>query len=166
MELRIAKIALLGILGLVSTAANAQAAEQAVSIKNPKAFAELLATLGYKPGEIKPIGGYPQFAVDIADQPTDVTFGGCSLMEDCSYIVLSSSYSDVKNPPAQWITKMNDAFDAIKIGLNSVHNLYFSATHMIEGVPRATLRQILDSWGKSAAELAQEAVNAKLDKAE
>lgn len=140
-------------------------AEQVVSIKKPKAFAQLLAELGYKPGEVKPTGGFPSFSVDIADQPTGVTFGGCSLMEDCSYIVLSSSYSDVKNPPARWITKMNDSFDTIKIALNDDRNLYFSATHMIEGVPRSTLRQILDTWGKNASELAQEAVSAKLDKA-
>lgn len=156
--------AFLPLLALASTAASSQAAEQAVSIKNPKAFAQLLAELGYKPGEIKPSAGFPQFAVDIADQPTNVTFGGCSLMEDCSYILLSSSYSDVKNPPAKWITKMNDNFDIIKVGLNDESNLYFSATHLIEGVPRSTLRQILESWGNDASALAQEAVKAKLDK--
>lgn len=163
--MRIGKTVLVALLVMASTAANSQVTEQVVSIKNPKAFAQLLAELGYKPGEIKPSLGFPQFQVDIADQPTSVTFGGCSLMEDCSYIVLSSSYSDVKNPPARWITKMNDSFDAIKIGLNDDRNLYFSAAHMIEGVPRSTLRQILDSWGDDASELAQEAVKAKLDKA-
>lgn len=139
--------------------------EQVVSIKNPKAFAQLLVELGYKPGEIKPISGFPSLQVDIADQPTSVVFGGCSLMEDCKYILMSSSYSDVKNPPAKWITKMNDLFVIIKIGLNDDGNLYFSATHLIEGVPRSTLRQILESWGDDASELAQEAVKAKLDKA-
>ena len=148
-----------------STAAIGQPTEQPVSIKNPKAFSQLLKDLGYAPGDIKPSRGFPQFAVDIANQPTTITFGGCSLMEDCSYIVMSSSYSDVRNPPSQWITKMNDSFDVIKIGLNDDRNLYFSATHMIEGVPRSTLRQILESWGNNAAELAQEAVKAKLNKA-
>ena len=86
-------------------------------------------------------------------------------MENCSYIVMSSSYSDVRDPPPQWITKMNDSFDVIKIGLNDDRNLYFSATHLIEGVPRSTLRQILEIWGNNAAELAREAVKAKLNKA-
>ena len=163
--MKIEKGALLAILAFVSTAARGQYVDQPVSIRDPKAFAQLLTDLGYKPGKIKPSLGFPQFAVDIADQPTSITFGGCSLMESCTYIVLSSSYSDVKNPPASWLAKMNDSFDAIKISLNDDRNLYFSATHMIEGVPRSTLRQILDSWGSSATELAQEAVKAKLDKA-
>ena len=148
-----------------STAAIGQPTEQPVSIKNPKAFSQLLKDLGYAPGDIKPSRGFPQFAVDIADQPTTIIFGGCSLMENCSYIVMSSSYSDVRDPPPQWITKMNDSFDVIKIGLNDDRNLYFSATHLIEGVPRSTLRQILEIWGNNAAELAREAVKAKLNKA-
>ena len=163
--MRIGKTVLVALLVMASAAANSQVTEQVVSIKNPKAFAQLLAELGYKPGEIKSSLGFPQFAVDIADQPTNITFSGCSLMEDCKYILMSSSYSDVKNPPAKWITKMNDHFGIIKIGLNDDGNLYFSATHLIEGVPRSTLRQILELWGDDASELAQEAVKAKLDKA-
>lgn len=164
--MRIRNTIVWALVALASSAATGQSTDQNVSIKNPKAFAELLKALGYAPGDVKAVRGFPQFAVDIADQPSVITFGGCSLMEDCSYIVISSSFSDVKNPPEAWITKMNDSFDAIKVGLNDERNLYFSATHMIEGVPRSTLRQILETWGSSSGSLAQEAVKAKLNKAD
>lgn len=154
------------LIAFASTGTAAQTADQSVSVKNPKAFAELLKELGYAPGDVKPVQGFPQLTVNIADQPSVITFGGCSLLEDCSYIVISSSFSDVKKPPPTWITKMNDSFDAIKVGLNDERHLYFSATHMIEGVPRSTLRQILETWGSNSSALAQEAVKAKLNKAE
>ncbi len=153
-------------LALASTSAAGETTGESVSIKNPKAFADLLKELGYAPGDVKVVQGFPQFSIDIADQPSAITFGGCSLMEDCSYIVISSSFSDVRNPPAAWLTKMNDSFDALKVGLNDSRNLYFSTTHMIEGVPRSTLRQILETWGVNSNELAQEAVKAKLNKEE
>lgn len=152
------------ILAFLALATAAQAEEQPVSIKDPKAFALLLREMGYKPDDVTTNNGFPQITVSFADQPTAITFGGCTLAENCTYIVLSSSYSDVKNPPAKWITKMNDKLDLLKVGLNDSNNLYFSATHVIDGVPRSTLRRIIDFWGEDAATLAAEAVKAKLNK--
>lgn len=148
-----------------ASAAQAQSTDGPVSVKDPKAFATLLKDMGYKPGEVTSTNGLPMITVDIADQPTNILFGGCSMAENCTYIVLSSSYSDVTNPPERWITKMNDAFDIIKIGLNAKQNLYFSAAHVIDGVPRSTLREIFEFWARDASALATEAVKAKLNKA-
>jgi hypothetical protein len=144
-------------------AAPAAADPGAVSIRKPEAFRALLTELGYKPGAIQNVGKVPVFAVEIATQPTNFSFGGCTNFVDCKYIVMSSSYTDVPNPPDSWITAMNDKFDVLKIGRDNEKALYFSATHIIEGVPRATLREILESWDTDATSLAQEALTAKLN---
>ncbi len=136
----------------------------AVTIRKPEAFRALLGDLGYKPGDIQNAGKFPILTVEIAKQPTNISFGGCTDFVDCKYIVMSSSYTDVPNPPDSWITAMNDKFDIIKIGRDNEKALYFSATHIIEGIPRATLREILESWDADASALAQEALDAKLNK--
>jgi hypothetical protein len=156
--------ALTALLLAMVTAPAAAADGGTVSIKDPARFSALLAELGYKPEAVRRSGNIPILTVDIANQPTNILFGGCTNFVDCRYIILSSTYSDVPNPPASWITAMNDKFDVIKIGLSDEKNLYFSATHIIEGVPRATFREILESWDNDATALAEEAIKAKLDR--
>jgi hypothetical protein len=143
--------------------AYAAPAEKTVSIKDPAGFAATLREMGYKPGELAEGTKLPAFTVTLGDQPTRVTFGGCINRVNCTYLYLSSSYSDVPNPPAEWLNKMNDNFDIIKISTDADKDLYFSATHVIEGVPRSTLRMILDMWIDDSNSLAQEAVKAKLN---
>lgn len=139
-------------------------AEPTVSIADPAALVSALKDMGYKPGQPETATNSPTFIVAIGDQPTRITFGGCVERVNCKYIYMSSSYSDVPNPPAEWLRRMNDAFDIIKVGTDADNDLFFSATHIIEGVPRSTLRMILDLWIADAAALAEDAVAAKLNK--
>jgi Putative bacterial sensory transduction regulator len=148
---------------MLSVPALAAPAEKTVSIKNPAAFAVTLREMGYKPGDLEKDTKMPALTVTLGDQPTRITFGGCTNRVNCTYLYLSSSYDDVPNPPAEWLNKMNDNFDIIKVSTDADKDLYFSATHVIEGVPRSTLKLILDMWIGDANSLAQEAVSAKLN---
>lgn len=136
--------------------------ERPVSIKDPALLAGVLRDMGYQPGELAKDTKNPAFFVTIGDQATRITFGGCAGGEACKYIYLSSSYSDVPNPPKAFLDRMNDQFDVIKVDTDADNDLFFSATHVIEGVPRTTLKLILDMWVNDANALAQEAVSAKL----
>jgi hypothetical protein len=136
--------------------------ERPVSIKDPAQFAAVLRDMGYQPGEFTKGTKNPAFIVTIGDQATRITFGGCVGGAACKYIYLSSSYSDVPNPPKAFLDRMNDQFDIIKVDTDADNDLFFSATHVIEGVPRTTLKLILDMWVNDANALAQEAVSAKL----
>jgi Putative bacterial sensory transduction regulator len=149
---------------ILAMPAFAAPAEKTVSIKDPAGFAATLREMGYKPEELQKGTKMPAFTVTLGDQPTRFTFGGCTNRLDCKYLYLSSSYNDVPNPPAEWLNKMNDNFDMIKVSTDADKDLYFSATHVIEGVPRSTLKMILDMWISDANALAQEAVTAKLNK--
>lgn len=144
-----------------STAAAAQ--ERPVSIRDPAKFAATLREMGFQPGELAKDTNSPAFLMTVGDQPTRFTFGGCTARVDCKYLYLSSSYSDIPNPPKAWLDRMNDHFDIIKVDTDADNVLYFSATHVIEGVPRTTLKLILDMWVTDANALAQEAVSAKLN---
>ena len=137
--------------------------DKPVSIANPAALAGVLRDMGYQPGELAKDTKNPAFNVTLGDQPTRITFGGCTGGANCKYIYMSSSYSDVPNPPTDWLNRMNDAFDIIKVDTDSDNDLFFSAAHVIDGIPRSTLRLILDMWIADANALAQEAVSAKLN---
>lgn len=137
-------------------------AERPVSIKDPAAFVSVLRDMGYQPGELAKDTKNPAFVVAIGDQATRITFGGCTGRTGCKYLYLSSSYSDVPNPPKAFLDKMNDQFDIIKVDTDADNDLFFSATHVIEGVPRTTLKLILEMWVTDAKALAQEAISAKL----
>lgn len=138
--------------------------DKPVSIANPAALASVLRDMGYQPGELAEDTKNPAFNVTLGDQPTRITFGGCTSRVNCKYIYLSSSYNDVPNPPADWLNRMNGSFDIIKVDTDADNDLFFSAAHIIEGVPRSTFRLILDMWITDANALAQEAVSAKLNK--
>ncbi len=161
MRFEVRKVAAIAL--LAGTPTLAAPAETTVSIKNPAAFAAILREMGYKPGDLEKDTKLPAFTVTLGDQPTRITFGGCTNRVNCTYLYLSSSYDDVPSPPAEWLNKMNDNFDIIKVSTDADKDLYFSATHVIEGVPRSTLKLILDMWISDANSLAQEAVSAKLN---
>jgi hypothetical protein len=143
---------------------DAAPAERPVTIKDPASFATTLREMGYQPGELAKDTKNPAFFVTFGDQPTRVTFGGCTQRVDCKYLYLSSSYDDVPNPPKDWLDRMNDRFDIIKVDTDADNDLFFSATHVVEGVPRSTLNLILDMWVADANALAQEALAAKLNR--
>lgn len=150
---------------MIATSISAAPAERPVSIADPAAFASVMREMGYQPSELAKDTKSPAFNVTLGDQPTRFTFGGCTNRINCKYIYMSSAYIDVPNPPKDWLDRMNDQFDIIKVDTDADNDLFFSATHVIEGIPRSTLRTILDMWISDAAALAQEAVSAKLNKA-
>lgn len=159
-------LALLALMMTTPALAAPAAPERTISIKDPAAFAASLRAMGYKPEPMLKDVAMPAFIMNVGTLQTRFTFGGCTNKAACTYLYISSSYTDVKSPPADWIVKMNDSFDIIKVSLDADRNLFFSATHVIEGAPRSTLRLILDMWRDDSAALADEARKANLVKAD
>lgn len=155
-----------GVAALALSVPAMAAPEKPVSIKDPAAFVETVKQMGYAPEPMLKDVTLPAFLMQVGTLQTRFTFGGCTNAKNCTYLYLSSSYTDVKAPPADWLVKMNDNFDIIKVSVDAENFLFFSATHVIEGVPRSTLRQILEMWEGDASSLADEATKANLVKAE
>ena len=135
-----------------------------VSLKDAKAFAATLRDMGY-PVETKTTKSeMPQLITTIGTLQTSIVLLGCTKGKDCSHIFLSSSYEDVVDAPDAWITEMNDNFDFLKIGKASDNGLFFSAAHFVEGLPRSTMKVILDAWEADTGSLAEKARDANLVK--
>lgn len=147
---------------LAAHPARAQDAGPAVSLKSPAAFGQTLKEMGFSPTAVTVKDSTPEFDVDIDSMPTTIKFIGCTGGKDCKYIALVSGYTDVVNPPVSWMQKMNDEFDMLKVGLKSDKSIYLFAAHVVNGMPRAELRRILDYWAADTAAISDEARKAGL----
>jgi hypothetical protein len=138
------------------------ASDKRVSLKDASEFATTLREMGYSVETSTTKSGMPQLITQIGGLQTSIVILGCNAGRNCSHIYLSSSYSDVPNPPDAWIAQVNDHFDFLKIGKSSDNSLFFSSAHFVEGLPRETMKGILDAWATDSSALADKAREAKL----
>lgn len=141
------------------------AAAQTVSIKSAEALSDTFKAMGYRPEKIDSSGAVPAFDVEIGGLTTTVKLHGCTKNRNCKYMSLVSAYNDVIEPPASWLQKMNDDFDLLKVGVNNRRELYLFSAFVVEGLPRAEFKRILDFWDADTRGIADEAKDAKLVKA-
>lgn len=134
------------------------AAAQSVSIKDPAAFWATLKAMGYAPSPLAEPGAGPEMKVDIDGMATIVGLAGCTDGRNCRYMTLLGAFSDVNNPPQDWIQSINDRFDLMRVG-NDDGSLYLFGAHFVEGLPQAQLRLIFDYWSAGAAEIGQDAID-------
>lgn len=151
--------------GLMVLGAQAATA-QVIDARNPANVSKAMAELGHKINPADNKGGYPMFTAEINGWNTAVVFGGCTGNTNCKYMLLVSSFSDLTNPPADWINKVNADLDLGKVWVNEEKTLSFSQPVAIgEGqLQRDTLRYVLDQWGGIVRYLSKAATDAKLVK--
>ena len=140
-------------------AASAPAHAQSVSIKDPAASRTTLNAMGYAPTPLTKADATPEFDVEIDGFWTTLRLQGCTAGRDCKYMTLVASYSDVVNPPATWVQKMNDEFDLLRVGINDKDQLYMFGAYVLEGLPQGELRRIFDYWAADTQAIGQEAID-------
>ena len=131
---------------------------QSVTIKNPAAFVATLKAMGYAPGPLNKVDTTPEVDISVGDFGTTLRLSGCTAGADCKYMTLVASYSDVVNPPAAWVQKMNDEFDLLRVGINEKKQLYMFGAYVVEGLPRSELKRIFDYWAADTAAIGTEAI--------
>lgn len=136
----------------------APAQAQTVTIKNPAAFVATLKAMGYAPGPLNKVDTTPEVDISVDGFGTTLRLVGCTAGADCKYMTLVASYSDVINPPAAWVQKMNDEFDLLRVGINDKNQLYMFGAYVVEGLPRSELKHIFDYWGADTSSIGTEAV--------
>ena len=136
----------------------APAQAQTVTIKNPASFVATLKAMGYAPGALSKIDTTPEVDISVDGFGTTLRLVGCTAGADCKYITLVASYSDVINPPAAWVQKMNDEFDLLRVGTNDKKQLYMFGAHVVEGLPRSELKRIFDYWVADTSSIGSEAI--------
>jgi hypothetical protein len=147
---------------LASLAAPAQAAN--VTGRDPQAVRGLFDRWGFAPGAIQENEGVPWFETNIDGIGAAVGLGGCTGGRNCTYLTVSAIYSDVPNPPFEWLNDQNMLYDQVtalrsEAGLLSVRTAIMLGA---EGVPEATLRVAIGDWAHANGEIAERAIRAGL----
>lgn len=155
---------LLMITGAVLAATPALAQEKPLDASDAAAFVGQLGEMGYAPEALAMQEDHPYTIIKVDDRKFVLTFGGCTGKKDCSYVTLVGAFTDVNNPPADWVSKENGDFDLIKVWLNDNGGLIYSTTAVIQGWPRANFRSFTRLLYDSGTQLAKDALDAKLIK--
>ena len=151
-------LAAIAVLGAILAAPAAQAETPAsITIADPAVFAAQLREMGYAPDPFSP-GEVPTSLIHSGSNSYGVVLGGCTNGKDCSYVVLFGSFTDIVNPPADWVAKHNVDYDVIKVWLNDSKELTYSTPVVANGLPRASFRAAVDLFIDSGQSLAREAL--------
>jgi hypothetical protein len=129
----------------------------ALSLADPAVFSAQLREMGY---DLEPFetGQVPTTIIRQGSDVYSMALGGCTASRNCKYLVLISSFSDISNPPADWVAKHNADYDMIKVWVNDDHHLTYSIAMVVDGMPRSTFRANVDLFTDSGNSLAREAV--------
>jgi hypothetical protein len=151
--------------GLISLATQAAPAQD-INGRDPVLFAKALSEMGYSPTAAKASDEIPMFNAEISGTDTTFAFGGCVGGKDCTYVLLVSSFTDVANPPAEWINRINRDYDLGKLWINEDKNISFSLMIPmgVELIPRGTLRFSIEQWSAYISAVAASARDEKLVK--
>ena len=151
-------------LALAAAGFAAPASAQNVSGRDPATVRALFDRWGFAPTALVVSDNVPMFDVTIDGIGAVVAFGGCTAARSCTYLVVNATYSDVPDPPFEWLNEQNREFDLITAGRNVAGLLSLRTSVMLggEGVPESTLRVAIGDWARANGEIAQRAIAAGL----
>ena len=123
------------------------AQEAIVSAADPESLRAQFSGWGYQPTAMTVDGGIPIFTANISGVRTVIVFGGCTAARNCNHIVLLATYSDVVNPPYDWLNRQNFDFNLVTVmrNENGLLNLR-SGVILGNGVRTSTLRFAIQDW--------------------
>lgn len=126
-------------------------------------FEQQLRDMGYAPTrfEIANETATSRIQLDRGDT-LSIILGGCTAGTRCQYIVLVGAFHDVEKPPAEWVARMNVDHDLIKVWVNDMGLLTYSAGGVMTGASRSTLRNWIDLVEQSSRHLAWQAKTDRL----
>ena len=158
------KTSLLLALALAAAALAAPAAAQNVTGRDPQEVRALFDRWGFAPTALEINGEVPMFDVTIDGIGAVAALGGCTAGRNCTYLVVNAIYSDVPNPPLEWLNAQNKEFDLITASSNDGGLLSLRMAVMLggDGVPESTLRVAIGDWTMANSEIAQRAIQAGL----
>ena len=161
------KRAILGILAMAAVSLGsppAAQAQQLVSASNPAALRAQFEAWGYRPGALQGADDQPLFEAMIGTVPTVVVLGGCQRGRSCNHVVLIATYSDVSNPPYEWLNRHNFDYNLVTAMRREDGLLTLRSGIMLgpQGVPASALRAAFDDWIAVNAEIARSATQAGL----
>ena len=143
-------------------AAPVHAQERPIGVEAPAALHAALQEMGYAP-DVLDLSGAPSTVITSNDSRYWVVLGGCTDKKACKTLMIGSTFTDVA-ASLDWVNKQNESFDLLKVWLNDKKQLSYGVQVPTVGVTRPQLRALIDGLNTSAAQLGQDAIDAKLVK--
>jgi hypothetical protein len=145
----------------IGSAAPAQPAQ--VTAQDPEAVRALFTRWGYRPAPLELQDG-PYFVATLDDGATTVGFGGCTNNRDCVNVVLLTSYSDILNPPFEWLNERNNDYGLVTLTRGDGGKLQLRMGILLgtQGISEALFIRHLEEWVATNRDLAQRALDAHL----
>lgn len=153
-----------GLVFMAMFASSAAAAQEAIiSATDPEALRRQFASWGYEPSALEVSDGLPLFSATISGIGTAVVLGGCTNGRNCSHMALIATYSDVPNPPYEWLNQHNFDYNLVTVmrradGLLSLRSGIFLGN----GVRVSAMELALQDWIAVNAEIIASARDAGL----
>ena len=104
--------------------------------------------------------GTVETVLHLPNETLGVILAGCTDGKNCGHIILIGSFSDLLDLPADWVAKQNADYDLIKVWTRADKRLAYSASGVIEGLPRSSFRAWIDRIVDATDDLATEAIKA------
>jgi hypothetical protein len=136
--------------------------ERPVGVETPAALHGALKDMGYAPEDLD-MSGAPSTVITSNNSRYWVVLGGCTDQKACKTLMVGSTFTDVA-ASLDWVNQQNESFDLLKLWLNDKKELSYSVQVPTAGLTRPQLRSLIDGLNTSAAQLGQDAIDAKLVK--
>lgn len=148
---------------VIGTMAHAQT-DLPMTAEDPAQLHASLIAMGFAPDPLD-LSGAPSTAIKSQDNRYWVVLGGCNdAKKECRTVMVGGSFNDVLTPSLDWLNKKNESYDLLKVWVNKDRELAYAVQAPAAGMTRQNFRALIDGLNASSAELAQEAIDAKLVK--
>lgn len=136
--------------------------EPPIGADDPAKLHAALGAMGFTPDTLD-LSGSPSTVITSNDSRYWVVLGGCTDKKGCKTLMIGSTFNDA-SPTLDWINKQNESFDLLKVWRNDKGQLSYAVQVPTGGITRPQLRALVDGLNASSAQLAQDAIDAKLVK--
>lgn len=145
----------------LSTTAAAQA-DPPMRADSSEGLYASLRDMGFQPDPMD-TSGSPSTIITSAGDRYWVILGGCNEQKrGCKTVMVGSRFTDVVNPPLDWVNKMNVAYDLLKVWITEEGELGYGVQAPATAMSRANFRALIDGLGGAAGSLGQDAKEAGL----
>jgi hypothetical protein len=143
-----------------------QSDSELLSARNPAAVVRRISGWGYRAGEMREsTNGLPLATIGIGNTNSVAVFGDCSGGANCSYMVLTTLLADVRNPPEDWVSRINNYYDLVSVSAGGANGELLVRMPVFlgrDGIAASTLQAAIQQYEVTVREIARSAIEAGL----
>ncbi len=157
------KIAIVPALVVACFASTAQAqADPPMRAESGEGLYASLRDMGFQPEPLD-TSGSPTTVITSGGDRYWVVLGGCNEQKRaCKTVMVGSKFTDVVNPPLEWVNSMNASYDLLKVWVTDDRTLGYSVQAPAAAMSRANFRALVDGLSGASIALGTDAKEAGL----